>query len=110
MARRPVYSAAFVEYTPDTPNESFLVPEDYTAVLRYASVVQNIGAYNVLMGIANAEDAPVLDVWQVADIGVGSMAMWEGRVVIPGGGYIQMNVSAAGSSISMYCGGYLLAN
>lgn len=110
MAYSPVYSAAFVEYTESTPNNSFDVPDGFTAVIRYLSCYQEIGAYGLLGYVANSEAAPALIFAANASILSGELYQWAGRVVVPGGGVITIDLSTIGDGVSIYCGGYLLQN
>lgn len=104
----PVFSAPFVQYTPSTPNQSFLVPEGFTAVIRQASCSQNIGGFIFYVYIQDSEAAPALDLIVLAQEGVANYVEAQGRWVVPGGGIITAALSELGSSCSMYVGGYLL--
>jgi hypothetical protein len=106
----PVYSQAFIEYTPDTPNQNFLVPAGYTAVIRQVSCSQNIGGFIFYVNYQNDLTAPLVQIFQGAQDGVSNYVGAEGRWVVPGGGNIYAAVSELGSAISMYVGGYLLVN
>lgn len=110
MAYSPVFSAAFIEYTPDTPNLAFDVPDGFTAVIRQISVVQDIGAYNFDCAIANGPGAPYLTIDYAAGIGAFSLHAAQGRWVVPGGGSIIVGVTSLGVHPSIYVGGYLLTN
>lgn len=110
MPSSPVYSVPFVEYTPSTPNNTYAVPDGYTAVVRQVSVVQNIGAFIATLIIQNSEAAPGVAVWQGAQVGDANYVGSEGRWVVLGGGIITLEVNALGSDVGMYAGGYLLPN
>lgn len=110
MSLRPVYSAAFIEYTSDAPNASFEVPPGYTAVIRQVSAAQNIGGWTFAVVIQNSEIAPELTVYEGAQDGAINYVAQEGRWVCPGGGIISVSLSSLGSSVSVYVGGYLLVD
>jgi hypothetical protein len=110
MPYSPVYSAPFIQYTPDTPNGSFAVPAGFTAVVRQISIVQGIGGYSWACNIQDSEAAPELTIAAGTDIGVNVVDAREGRWVVPGGGIISAIASAVGDSVSIYVGGYLLTN
>jgi len=110
VAYSPVYSAAFIQFTPSTPNNAFYVPDGYTAVLRYASATQDIGAYNWSLSIQDSIDAPTLVIYQATDIGENQTSTWAGRVVLPAPGIITTDLSSVGDAVSIYVGGYLLKN
>jgi len=110
MGYSPVYSQPFVQYTPDTPNTSFLVPDGYTAIVRQWSVVQNVGGYDFNVDIQDSEAAPSLRIVQIIDVGINASYQGEGRWVVPPGGLITVGLSDVGSSVSIYVGGYLLTN
>lgn len=99
-----------MEYTPAAPNQTFEVPEGFTAVIRQVSCSQNIGGFIFYVDIQNSEAAPYVQIFQGAQDGVSNYVSGEGRWVCPGGGIITAAVSELGSAISMYVGGYLLRN
>lgn len=106
----PVFSSQFIVYGPETPNETFLVPAGFTAVIRQISIYQEIGAYDFALNIADSEAAPQTTVWTAH--GVAALA-WVGeelRVVVPENGWMQIYISEIGSSPGFYVGGYLLRN
>jgi len=107
---RAVYSVGFVEYTHDTPNASYDVPDGFTAVIRQISGTQEVGTYDLAVIIQNSEAAPGLTIWQQTGIGALTYVAAEGRWVVPGGGIITIDASAVGSTPSFYVGGYLLRN
>jgi len=110
VAYSPVYSAAFIEYTESTPNNSFIVPDGYTAVARYLSCYQEVGAYGLLAYAANSEAAPALIFAANAAILADDLFQWEGRVVLPAGGVYTIELSTIGDGVSIYLGGFLLRN
>jgi len=107
---RAVYSQSFINYTADTPNSSFGVPEGYTAVIRQVSCWQNIGAYDFQCLIQDSAEAPKLVIWGVTDVSVNDSEDVEGRWVVPELGVISIFSSAVGSAPCFYVGGYLLQN
>lgn len=107
---RTVYSSAFIEYTAETPNNSFAVPEGFTAVVRQLSCYQEIGAYDFQVYIQNSAEAPALIIWAVTGVSAITSEATQGRWVVPGEGIITVIASAIGSSPSFYAGGYLLRN
>lgn len=106
----PVFSSAFVQYTPDTPNLVYEVPASFTAVVRQISGVQEVGATVMYVTIQDSVDAPELTISQVYDYGAFQTWSVEGRWVVPGNGLIQFHASTIGSQLSAYVGGYLLRN
>jgi hypothetical protein len=110
VAFSPVYSAAFIEYTPETPNQQFLVPPGFTAVVRQCSCYQNIGAFLFYCEIQNSEDAPALVFFAGHQEGDVNYVSGQGRWVCPENGVITAAVDTIGTTISMYVGGYLLRN
>lgn len=109
MASYPVWSVPFIQYTPASPNTLFAVPAGYTAVARWGSVSQNIGGYNASWWLRDAEDSPNNTFWAGNSVGIYETAVFEGRVVVPGGGYLGLYFSELGSTPNAYLGGYLLA-
>lgn len=106
----PVFSAAFIEYTPETRGNTFLVPAGFTAVVRECSCFQDIGAFLYTVDIQNDLAAPALTVFAVVQTGVVNYVRGEGRWVVPGGGQITAEVDTYGDDCNMYVGGYLLRN
>jgi hypothetical protein len=107
---RPVYSAAFIKYTPSTPNLAFLVPDGFTVVIRQISAVQNVGVYALGLYLQDDEAAPLLEAWAGESEGDFNVVFQEGRWVCPAGGLISVQLTEVGSSCSVYVGGYLLAD
>jgi hypothetical protein len=106
----PVYSAPFIQYTDSTPNLLFEVPEGFTAVARYGTVNQNFGDYACNFFFKDSEAAPALYFDTAVGIVTGQTHVWAGRVVVPGGGLLGATLSALGTNVSIYLGGYLLRN
>lgn len=107
---RPVYSAQFIVYTPETPNTSFEVPAGYTAVVRDAQCTQNIGGFQWNLYFQNSEAAPACFFQVLTDVGVYETATFRGRIVVPAGGIITSQLSSVGSGCWVYVGGYLLTD
>jgi len=110
LSYSPVFSAQFIVYTASTPNSTFVVPDGFTAVMRDASVVQDVGGYAWELNFANSEEAPVCAVDYASSLGVFEVHQWQGRVVVPAGGVIGVVFSTVGPTPSCYVGGYLLRN
>lgn len=106
----PVFSTQFIVYTAETPNETFLVPEGFTAVVRQCSGWQDIGGWVFRLYIADSEAAPACVLFDSGDVGVNTSFNEQGRWVVPGGGLIGIFISVIGDSPSFYVGGYLLRN
>jgi len=106
----PVFSQAFIEYTPLTPNQTFEVPSGFTAVIRQVSCYQDIGAYVFYVDIQNSSIAPFVTVFAGHQEGDVNYVAGEGRWVCPEGGIITAAVDTLGTQVSMYVGGYLLRN
>ncbi len=108
MARLPVYSTPFIQYTDDTPTYVYDVPEGFTAVIRQISTTQTAGAYNWFCYIRDSPEAPGLTIASGESSGFYNQDQAEGRWVVPGGGQIIINLSEVLSGTSLYVGGYLL--
>jgi hypothetical protein len=106
----PVYSVPFISYTPDTPNNSFLVPDGNVAIVRDMEAAQNVGGWILTLGFRNSDAAPYCDCVQLSADGVSNSASWHGRIVVPGGGTIAISLSELGSAVGVYVGGYLLTS
>lgn len=106
----PVYSGAFIQYTPSTPNTAFDVPEGFTAVIRQISAAQDIGGWILNVFIQDSEAAPGLVIAELGQVGSVNYAAQEGRWVCPGGGIISVSLTELGSDVAIYVGGYLLRN
>jgi hypothetical protein len=106
----PVYSAQFLVYTDSTPNTSYDVPAGMTAVIRDYTHQTNFGVANSQLAIGNSLEAPACVVAELAPDGEGAYAQWTGRIVVPGGGFIELFISSIDVGNSLYVGGYLLRN
>lgn len=106
----PVYSAQFIVYTSETPNETFDVPTGFTAIVREILGTQDIGGYAYNVAIADGPGAEYCVIYLSSTLGVFQGDRAERRVVVPGGGSIKLNISSIGDAPSFYVGGYLLRN
>lgn len=106
----PVYSAAFIEYSAATPNESFDVPAGFTAVIREFTTYDEAGGFITWCYIQNSAAAPGFVVASLQGVGVAQYDHWQGRIVVPGGGIISINASVLGNDGQIYVGGYLIRN
>lgn len=106
----PVFSAPFILYTDGTPNNSFLVPEGFTAVVREVDVTTELGASAFVVYTADSEEAPGVAFVYLTTEGALQSQHWEGRVVVPGEGFIGLGQYTLGVGATAYVGGYLLRN
>ena len=107
---RAVYSSQFIVYTEETPNLAYAVPEGYTAVVRDFESYQTVGSYYVILGFQNSPEAPNCGCVALQATGANNRANWSGRLVVPGGGIINLGFSTILDSLNAYVGGYLLRN
>jgi hypothetical protein len=105
---RYVYSTPFIEYTPETPNDQYEVPEGYVAVIRQISVTQADLACGWWVYIQNSPEAPGVNIATGELTGFFNYGSAQGRWVCPGGGIITANLQTLGSEPNFYVGGYLL--
>jgi len=106
---RAVYSYPFLLYTADTPTDLYAVPVGYTAVVREATLFDDLAVVTLQVFVSHADDAPEVTVAYVGGTGFPFYAQWTGRVVVPGGGYIGIDTDSLGDSSQAYVGGYLLS-
>lgn len=106
----PVFSTQFIVYTDETPNESFEVPEGFTAVVRDITLWVGVGGHYATVGFGNSVDAPIAWFAYLSEVTIANTAQWQGRVVVPGGGYINLDTGGLSYEDSVYVGGYLLRN
>lgn len=106
----PVFSAGFLYYAPDSPNEHYEVPAGFTAVMRDVAVYTTVGGVALYVAVRLASSAPFVNVIALGTAGVNSSNQWTGRIVIPAGGFIDLGVSSLGADDCAYVGGYLLRN
>lgn len=106
---RPVYSQQFLAYTDSSPETEFEVPSGYVAVIRQCTAVVTAALTFCQVGIQDSGAAPVCYVWSVELAGLLVSAAFEGRVVVPAGGIISINLGSLSAGASVYVGGYLLS-
>ena len=106
----PVFSAAFVIYTEDTPNDSFEVPSGFTAVIRDFDLSGNLADVGAQLYFKNSEAAPACFFHAETSLVVSSGFQWRGRVVVPSGGICGFTLTSFGTSVCAYMGGYLIRN
>lgn len=105
---RPVYSAQFIVYTDAAPNSEFEVPEGFTAVVRQCTLFTQLGAANAQPFFSDAPGAPGVTFASLTTAGVAQADQWQGHVVVPGGGFIVLNINTILAGSQFYAGGYLL--
>jgi hypothetical protein len=110
VAYSPVYSVPLVIYTPETPNESFLVPDGFTAVIREIDYYCAVGGGKVIVAIGGTAGAWFCNFASLFIAGVADSAQWTGRVTAPENYTIDLDVAAVGVDDCVYVGGYLLRN
>jgi len=104
----PVYSAQFILYTSVDPTTSYEIPSGFTAVVRDFTGYSDGGASLCQLLIQNDGSAPELVVAQLSFAGIAAYAQWQGRVVVPAGGFILIQPGALLVNPGFYVGGYLL--
>lgn len=107
---KPVYSAPFILSSPGAPNSEFLVPVEFTAVIRQISISAAIASGIVAINGQNSEAAPTFTIHQESVATLYSTNHVEGRWVIEGGGIISVYQQIVGDEFYIYVGGYLLTN
>lgn len=110
MGYSPVYSTPFIQYTAETPNASFLVPEGYTAIIRQWSCAQDIGGWEFYLAMRDSDAAPALTIALAYQAGEVNYQSGSGRWVLNAGGTVFCGVTSLGTTPSFYVGGYLLQN
>lgn len=106
----PVYSVPFIIYTPSTPNNTFEVPDGFTAVVRDMEAALDIGEAVIQLGFQLSGIAPVCYPVILQPEGIYGYQQWQGRIVVPAGGFVEFSASSLGDSPYIYVGGYLLRN
>jgi hypothetical protein len=104
----PVFSSQFIVYTDAAPNTSYEVPDGFVAVIRDFTLFTSIGATGAQLSIQNSATASSCVVAWLAAAGLEDYHQWTGRVVVPSGGFITLDVVSAGEGANSYVGGYLL--
>lgn len=110
MTYSPVYSAQFINYISTDGDTEFEVPPGFTAVVRYASYYDDLGAGFAYVYYQNSIDAPAIVFVALNVIGVNQLAAQHMRVVIPENGIITLVTASLGEGPQVYVGGYLLRN
>jgi hypothetical protein len=103
-----VYSAPFITYTDANGDRDFTVPEGFVAVIRDVEAYCGLGALSMNVEVNTAEGELAIVIASILDIGVNSSSSWHGRVVVPAGCDIHLNVSSVDLESTVYVGGYLL--
>lgn len=103
-----VYSSQLLIGSSSLGYPSFLVPENFVAVVRDVSAWDSAVGFVVQVLIQNSDAAEAITAVAVQDAGVPAYAHWEGRVVVPAGGTISLETTSVGGSPDVYVGGYLL--
>ena len=110
MSYSPVFSAPFIQAIPATPNTSFEVPPGFTAVVRQFTLATTAGACLASLYFQDDEVAPPITIAYLETAGIGQSDAWEGRVVVPAGGFIAVYINDLSTGANVYAGGYLLQN
>ena len=110
MPYNPVYSQGFIYFIDATPTTTFDVPEQNTADIRQFLVTTEGAIGSVALQVANGPGAPYITCVYLGVTGALQSASWEGRIVVPGGGSINIIGAALGLTLCVYVGGYLLTN
>lgn len=104
----PVFSQGFIYYTDAAPNSDYEVPEGFTAVVRDFTVFSSLAAVDAYLIVQNNATAPQVGIASIESVGVLKSDQWQGRCVVPAGGFITISLSGVSSGTSVYVGGYLL--
>jgi hypothetical protein len=106
----PVFSQQFILSGASGGATAFLVPTGFTAVARDLTAYALLAATLVQLQVQDSESAPWVTVVNRTLAGVGTSAEWQGRIVIPEGGQMQVITDAETDGLDIYVGGYLLRN
>lgn len=106
----PVFSAQFVVHTGGDPYSPFEVPDGFTAVIREAAGFSGAGGFVAQVRIQNSLIAPGVKPISLGATGIPAWAQWQGRIVVPEGGQISVDVASFIDDPDFYVGGYLLRN
>lgn len=82
----------------------------FTAVIRDFSIYSNAAIVIMLLLIQNSASAEQVVAAYLTLEGVATGAQWQGRIVVPGGGFITLDQTDVGDNCHCYVGGYLLRN
>lgn len=108
MPQLPPWSSQFILYTDSAPNLTFEVPAANVAVLRDFTAFATVAATFAQLRIQNSEAAPAITVASLELAAIEAYEQWTGRVVVPGGGVISLNLGSLAAGLEIYVGGYLL--
>lgn len=106
----PVFSQDFINWTGSGTPSLFDVPGGFTAVVREFDIFTQLGEVVAYLAKANGPGAEYVTFATLSAFAIYASAQWTGRVVVPGGGSIQLNTGALGDEDNAYVGGYLLRN
>lgn len=106
----PVYSAQFVVRHSGDPLVPFIVPDGFTAVIRDFTVFSSAAGLIAQVQIQDSAEAPAVVVAQLGELDVAAYGQWQGRIVLPAPGIINVSLTEVGASAGIYVGGYLLRN
>lgn len=107
MARNP-FSAQFIVYTDPAPNVSFEVPVGSLAVVRDINAYSLVAVGGLTASLQNSAEAPPAVFAALVGADAPWYQQWQGRVVVPAGGFISIAWSGVSDGLSAYVGGYLL--
>ena len=107
MARN-IFSAQLILYTEAAPNETFEVPAGFVAVMRDCSLFTAVGAAAGYVTVQNSATGPTVVVARLETVGALAYDQWQGRVVVPAGGFLSFVNGSFGTGGEFYAGGYLL--
>lgn len=105
----PVYSQQFLLDNASTGYSSFEVPAGFVAVVRDFSIYDTVGGNVTKLMVQDSDAAPGICVAALEATGVAQYSQWQGRVVVPAGGIISLELVTVGDTPDVYVGGYLLA-
>jgi len=103
-----VFSELFVLNNPDTGYSTYQVPAGFVAVIRDFSIFAIDALSLGNLAVSLSEVAPLVIVASLGAIGETLYAQWQGRVVVPAGGFIVPQLAWVGTGPHCYVGGYLL--
>jgi hypothetical protein len=103
-----VYSTPFLLYSDALGGRDFEVPEGAVAVVRDVEAYCSLGGLSMNVAINNPFGDLAVVIAPISDVGVNAGASWHGRVVVPAGYDIHLNLSSVDLESTVYVGGYLL--
>lgn len=110
MAYSAVYSQQFIVRWGGDPLPAYEVPAGFTAVIRDFSFYSGAAGDIMRLYIQNSAAAPQVVAAMLEGTGAPEYQQWQGRVVVPAGGFISLAESVVGDEADVYVGGYLLRN